>query len=368
MKAPFKARHSTRVAGLAALAALIAGGGAASGVVLTGNSTKAPATPVAVSQKKPIGPHVTLKFETYNTTNDPVTLWAESYAKQVAKDTGGAVQIQVYPNSELVSQSGASTALESDSVQMGFDGLNSIAPTSPAVTGVDLELDPYATVNYAATKAAMQSFRVRGTLNSALNKVNLQLIGSCIQGQNAIVSTKPQENLAQMKGVATRVANTISGAGVAAYGGTPVVIPIGSTYQGFLLHTVDAALSNVNNDYGYSWYQVAKYVNQVGYEWVDVNMFINTHALSSMSKAEQKVVVDDATSSAPSCDAAEQRYDLTVLHAMQDAGVRNTGFSSKAAAKAFENSFNAVKHQESTASHVAKALATEFAQLNKQYS
>ena len=345
----------------------IANGAVLGGTVLAAALLAPGASGSTVPQKKPIGPSVTLKFESYNASTDPLTLWATAYAKQVAKDSGGAVQIQIYPNSELVSQAGVATALETDSIPMGLSALNSIAPGAPSLTGLDLEDDPYETGGYAATRAVMQSLKVRGIVNAAMKGVNLEMIGSCVQGQNAIVSTIPQENLTEMKGVKTRVANTTSGASVSAYGADPVVIPIGSTYQAFLLHTADAALSNVPNDYGYDWYQVAKYINQVAFQWVDVNMFINTTALAQMNKAEQKIVVDDATNSAASCDSAEQKYDNTVLHAMEGAGATNTGFSSKAAQKAFDASFTTLAQQEDNASPLAQTLSKAFKQIVKQY-
>ena len=344
------------------------GTGALAGAVLAACAAAAPiASAHTIAQKKPIGPSVSLKFETYNTTTDPVTLWANDYARKVARDSGGAVQITVYPNSELVSQAGAAQALETGAIPIGFTGLPSVAPTSAAENGVDLPADPYESVGYAATKAAMQSLKVRGLLNAALKNVNLELIGNCIQGQNAIISNIPQENLAEMAGVKTRAASTNSAADISAYGGNPVVVPIASTYQAFLLHTVSAAVSNYANDYGYSWYQVAKYINPIAIEYTEVSMFINTQALSSMNKAEQKVVVSDALATAPSCDAAEQKYNLTVLHAMEQQGTVVTGFDSKADAAAFKARFAQRIQQSNSSSPLAETLSKVFAQLNKQY-
>ena len=327
----------------------------------------APAAGARVAPQKAFGPSVSLNFETYDTTTDPTTLWAERYAAEVHKDTKGAVTINVYANGELVSQSGAPTALETDSIPMGFAGLNAIAPTSPYTVGVDLPLDLYVTPSYGSALAAAQSIKARGIINGGLSHVNLEDIGTCIQGPSALVSKTPIQNLSEAAGHKMRVATALSGQVVTDMGSTPTIVSIGSTYQALLVNTVDSVSSSAPNDYGYSWYQVAPYLDVLPFNWVPVNMFINTTALSTMNKAEQKVVVSDATSSAPTCDKAEVKYNQTIEHAMEQSGAHVVGFDNAADAKAFENACAQTTVQDETQSPIAAALTKVYKVLNKQY-
>ena len=318
----------------------------------------------AVAQKKPIGPSVTFNFEDYNASSDPATIWAQQYAAQVQRDTGGAVKINVYPNSELVSQAGAPNALETNSIQMGFAGLAALAPTSPYLPGIDLPVDPFMTPTYGAAKAVAQSAKVRNLINTVLPKVGLRLVASCVQAPNAVASTVPLTSISDFQGLKIRVANTGAGATQSALGALPTVLSIGSVYQAFLLKTFTAAVSSVPNSFLYSWYQVAKYMDMIPFSWVELQMFVNSTAYAQLNAAEKQVLIGDALRSAESCDKAEQKANLTDAHAMEQSGTQLVYPKSLAPFIAAERSLTA---QEQTESPLAVQLTKLFNQFNREY-
>ena len=319
----------------------------------------------ATSHIKPIGPSVVLKFEDDDATTDPATIWANNLASEMAKQSGGAVQIQVYPNSELVSQAGAGTAVETNSIQMGYINLSTLAASAPQLTGIDLEDDPFFEPTLKQADAVMQSVQMKNLINSATSSVNLRLIGGCVQSPAYIISTVPYATISSFSGVKMRVANTANAAMVAPWGAFPTVISLGSVYQAFLLHTFTAALSSSANDFENSWYQVAKYVDEIPTEWSSQVLFINNTAFSSMNAAERKLLLADSVKSGAACDTSEKKFQLTIVHALQTNG---TTFVVPKSTKPFIASEASVRAAEIAASPLAEKVNKLIVAIDKANS
>lgn len=249
------------------------------------------------------GKGASLKLEDYLSSQEPWTGWAQNLVTKVSTDTGGAVQIKVFPDGQLVSQSGALQAIRSRSVDLGVVPDIAGGELAPGFSVAD---GPFFTSTWDQSAAITKSDQVRDYQNTLLKPFKLRLLASCTEGFNYLLTQQPIHSMADLKGLKIRVPDQQSADEVSAIGATPVTIAIGDVYEALQLHTVVGAYSALTNFYSQHWYEAAKNVDLIPLSMSYVDLVMNLDAWNGLSAKQQQKVSADAAGAVQACSTAEQ--------------------------------------------------------------
>jgi TRAP-type C4-dicarboxylate transport system substrate-binding protein len=299
-------------------------------------------------------PHVTLRIGDYLAGSDPWTTWAQHLATKVAADTSGAVQMKVYPDAQLVSQSGYLQAIRSGSVDLTVAGDSELATVNDDATGLAVSDVPFRDGNWQQANAITLSKQVRDVQNQALSGAGVRILSTCTEGFSALVTRTPVSSLSQLKGLKIRVAAPADAEIMKALGANPVQIAIGDTYEALQLNTAAGAFSTVANIYGQQWYKVARNVDLLPIRMANESLVINSASFNRLSQHEQQVLATDAAAATQQCDDAVQAAATTDENAMKTAGAN---LVQPAGLQPFDQATSSLRDQADAASPLARKLS-----------
>jgi TRAP-type C4-dicarboxylate transport system substrate-binding protein len=265
-------------------------------------------------------PQVTLRLGDYLAGSDPWTKWAQDLAAKVSADTSGAVQIKVYPDAQLVSQSGYLQAIRSGSVDLSVAGDSELATVNSDAAGLAVSDVPFRDANWQQADAITLSSEVRDAQNQALGSAGVKILSTCTEGFSALVTSSPVSTIDQLKGAKIRVAAPADADILKALGANPVQIAIGDTYEALQLHTAAGAFSTTANIFGQQWYKVTKNVDLLPIRMANESLVVNSKSMARLSAHEQQVLTKDAADATQSCDDAVQAAATADQNQMRTAG------------------------------------------------
>lgn len=182
-----------------------------------------------------------LRFSGQSPPNHVATKTMEAMAKEIGEQTKGRVEVKVYPASQLGNYSLVMEEMIRGTIDM-------------AMMSVATEFEPRLELVYIngyvsgydeAKKVFDPDAWLPKKLNSLLDPLGVNLIGSYIEGMIGIASTKPLVeplNPNVDKGVLTRVPNMdVYSLGAKAMGFRPITIPYPDVYQSMQTGVCDAA-------------------------------------------------------------------------------------------------------------------------------
>lgn len=338
-------RRVAKIAVTIPVAAAFALGVSACTTASAGNSAGGSSSASAVS-----GPSVTLTFEDYESTTNPITTSMDAFAKQVGQDTGGKVTIKVYPNAQLISETNAGSALTSDSVNMGFAGDDDFAELMP---GVDVASAPGFITSWAEADKVSASAPVNAYLSKEFTTHRLHFLGLIPDGFSYVISKSPIADPAEMKGVKVRVPGTATAPDISALAGSPVTMALGDVFEGLEVNTISGALTTAPSFASEHLDQVAKYVDLIPINMAWYQLAMSAASWSQLSASEQAVVTKDAQSAVVAAGKLQQSDETTALSDLKSTGatiVEPTSVS------AFTTLLNPLRSGDLDANATSKAL------------
>jgi TRAP-type C4-dicarboxylate transport system substrate-binding protein len=243
-------------------------------------------------------PKVTLQLEAFEPSTYPMVVWAQEITKKIASETGGAVQIKIYPNSELVSQTNAQSSLQSGAVDMGM-ALD--ANLSTLIPGWAVSGSPFFSPSYSGMEAIYSNKAVYAYENQLLEPKNLHILMSCPGGPDLIETRSPVSTLSQLKGVKVRVNDEQQAQQMTALGAVPEIVALGDTYTALQTNSLGGMNSGLTTYFSGDYYQIIKYVNQIPVAQGVLDYLINTSVWNKLSSSEQTIVGNAFENNALSC-------------------------------------------------------------------
>lgn len=131
----------------------------------------------------------------------PTYSFAEQFAANLSKATGGRLTVQVYPSSELGAASAEITGVQAGTIAfLATPDLDSVVPQ------VDLAILPYLFSSMNQAQTILNSSQMHSVLWSQFTKYNLDVIGTWPIGPLGIMTKVPNANtLASLNGQKIRV-------------------------------------------------------------------------------------------------------------------------------------------------------------------
>ena len=262
---------------------------------------------------------IKLKYGTAFPADHPGTLRIKEAAEAINKDTGGKVDLQVYPTSQLGSEPDMISQTRAGSIDiMSTAGTNlqTLVPTA-GINGV-----AFAFKDYAAVWAAMDG-DLGAYVRSAMAKVNLYAYDKVLDNgyRNITSATKPINTPADLKGFKIRVPGIPLWISMfQALGASPTAIPFGELYSSLQTKVVDGQENPLALIQSAKLYEVQKFCSLTAHTWDGHFIFGNAKKLQALPKEVQEALAKHLNAA-----ALKQREDIAKLNADAQAQLTKLG-------------------------------------------
>ena len=259
---------------------------------------------------------IKLKYGTAFPADHPGTLRIKEAAEAIRKDTGGKVDLQVYPTSQLGSEPDMISQTRAGAIDfMSTAGTNlqTLVPTA-GINGVAFAFKDYATV-WSAMDGELGNH-----VRTALAKVNLYAFDKVLDNgyRNITTSNKAIVTPADLKGFKIRVPGIPLWISMfKALGASPTAIPFGELYSSLQTKVVDGQENPLALIQSAKLYEVQKFCSLTGHTWDGHFIFGNAKKMQALPKEVQEALVKHLNAA-----ALKQREDIARLN--QDAQAQLT--------------------------------------------
>lgn len=264
---------------------------------------------------------IKLKYGTAFPADHPGTLRIKEAAEAIAKDTGGKVDFQVYPTSQLGSEPDMISQTRAGAIDfMSTAGTNlqTLVPTA-GINGVAFAFKDYATV-WAAMDGELGEH-----VRNALGKVGLRVMDKCLDNgyRNITSAGKAIATPDDLKGFKIRVPGIPLWISMfKALGASPTAIPFGELYSALQTKVVDGQENPLALIRSAKLYEVQKYCSLTGHTWDGHFIFGNAKKFDALPKEVQESINKHLTAA-----ALKEREDIAKLNAESQAELTKLGIT-----------------------------------------
>lgn len=254
---------------------------------------------------------IKLKYGTAFPADHPGTLRIKEAAEAIKKDTGGKVDLQVYPTSQLGSEPDMISQTRAGAIDfMSTAGTNlqTLVPTA-GINGVAFAFKDYATV-WSAMDGDLGAY-----VRTALAKVNLYAFDKVLDNgyRNITTSSKAINTPADLAGFKIRVPGIPMWISMFKdLGASPTAIPFGELYSSLQTKVVDGQENPLALIQSAKLYEVQKFCSLTGHTWDGHFIFGNAKKMQALPKEVQESLIKHLNAA-----ALKEREDIARLN--QDA-------------------------------------------------
>jgi tripartite ATP-independent transporter DctP family solute receptor len=233
----------------------------------------------------------TLRFGHILSATDPMQKAAERLGEVVAKETGGALEIRVYPNSQLGGERQIMEGLMLGTIDMGNVSVNVMQSFEP-VSGITAL--PYLIRDFDHVFKVEDSTIGKDIDSRILAKTGVRVIGHTSTGFRVIATpVKPIQSLADFKGLKIRVPESpIMISTFKALGANPTPIPWGELYTSLQTKVVDAVESPPATLGDANIYEIAKAVSLTNHVYSGQFVLISEKVFQHLSEKQRQAILD----------------------------------------------------------------------------
>lgn len=240
----------------------------------------------------------TIQLATIRQSDDPTTQGAERFAEIVSEETGGAVTVDVFPDSQLGDFPDIFSGLQIGDVDMFYEGI-SIYPTVDGAEAFLVTSIPFLWDNYEQMLEVMESDRYQELYEQAAEDTGVRVIATRGDKEpRALSANRPIETADDMQGLSIRIAEApIPQAFANALGAQPEVIPFSDLYLSLQQGVVDAQENGAISMVTQSFYEVQDYFMPTDYIR-DIDTFYISDEVWDELEPELQQVMEEAAEEA----------------------------------------------------------------------
>lgn len=253
---------------------------------------------------------VTLRLAHSLPPGSPVDQATERLAEQASKKSGGTLEVQIFPASQLGNEQQSLEGLSSGSLDMG-------AIVGNAYGGVVSEANvlalPYVFKDYEHMKAAMGGDPGQQIVELVEERAGVRILDPAwYYGTRQLTANKPIETAEDLKGVKLRIPPVpVIDKAWAQMGATPSTVDFTELYTALQTGVVDAEENPVTTIAESNFNEVQDYLVMSGHTVANLMVAINPELHDSLCE-EQRAALDSAT------QEAGDFIDETVLKAEEE--------------------------------------------------
>ena len=233
-------------------------------------------------------------IQTSGAAGDDVTRFLNQYAKWVAEDTNGRIQISIMPADSVVKYTETLDAVGANIIQGDVTDPSYFAGKDPAFSLIGNMVgawsDPSQLFDMMENGGGFEIF------DKLLNQYNIKLLAVACTGVEAFVSKKPIRSVEDFKGVKLRAPQGMVNNVFTAIGATPVNLPGSEVYTSLEKGVIDASDYTVfatNQAQGMN--DIARFPIYPGFHSMPtMQMTLNLDVWNSLPDDLKKIVQKDA--------------------------------------------------------------------------
>lgn len=231
---------------------------------------------------------VVIKIAHVEAETDTLQTCGLMFKEYAEKESGGTIEVQLYPNSELGADRQATEAVALGTVQMALPGTATMTLYSPEFGICDM---PFIFSDLDSAFQALDN-ELGEALNKNLEGTGLMNLGYYIIGERHVSNNiRPINEPADLKGIDIRVMESPVYIGLfRILGANPTPINFGELYTALQQGTVDAQDNPASVTYTSKFYEVQKYYSLTGHTLSFGVVVINENFFNSLSEKQQNIV------------------------------------------------------------------------------
>ncbi|ADG93908.1 TRAP dicarboxylate transporter, DctP subunit [Arcobacter nitrofigilis DSM 7299] len=259
------------------------------GILFTGKKFVMGAVVSALLATSGIAADYTLKFSHVVSPNTPKGKAADFFAKRLEELSGGKIDVQVYPSSQLYNDSAVLKALRLDSVQMAAPSFSKFGKIVPQLALFNL---PFLFKDIDQLHR-VQDGPVGEKLKSLVTAKGFVALNFWDNGFKQLSSSKePLLMPKDAEGQKFRIMSSkVLEAQFKAVGANPQMMPFSEVYSGLQQGVIDAAENPFSNIYTKKFYEVQKYLTVSNHGYLGYLVVMSKKFWNSLPKDLQKDVV-----------------------------------------------------------------------------
>jgi len=231
----------------------------------------------------------TLKFSHVVSANTPKGKAAEFFEKRLEELSGGKIDVQVYPSSQLYKDNAVLKALRLNSVQMAAPSFSKFGKIVPQLALFDLPFI-FKDIDHLHR---VQDSEVGTKLKSMVTAKGIVALNFWDNGFKQLSSNKkPLLNPEDAKGQKFRIMSSkVLEAQFHAVGANPQMMPFSEVYSGLQQGVIDAAENPISNIYTKKFHEVQKYLSISDHGYLGYLVVMSKKFWKSLPEDLQKNVV-----------------------------------------------------------------------------
>ncbi len=211
-------------------------------------------------------------------------------AKIIAEKTGGMINVQVYPSSQLGTEEQATEAVIFGSIEMAQSGAGQIGNLFKPIYVCEM---PYTFRDNDHVLLFAKSDIAKRMFGDLEKEFGIKVVGTSSYGVRQLTSNKPITTPADLKGFKLRVPEQMITMEYArAMGADPTPIAFAEAYMALQQNVVDGLENPMSGIQSMKFYEVQKYINLTSHV-TNANFFLmNGKLFNSLDAQNQKIILD----------------------------------------------------------------------------
>ncbi|WP_077601721.1 TRAP transporter substrate-binding protein [Oceanobacillus sojae] len=238
------------------------------------------------------------------------------FKELVEERSGGHMEVLVYPNNQLGSESEMVESVSLNDLQMV--AASAYSQYNPQISVLEL---PYLFETHQQAWDAMDG-EVGRLAAEPLLEDNLRIIAYFENGFRHITANKPIKEPADLRGVKIRTPEfPISLRTFTAFGGNPTPMSFGEVYMGLQQGTIDAQENPVANTYANKLNEVQDYLILTGHQYSPLPVAIGEEFWQSLTPEEQQIIEESASETAQFHRDLLQENEAKMIEDLKEQGM-----------------------------------------------
>lgn len=285
-----------------------------------GSSASSAAPAASAAGTAPAGEEVyTLKVSHTQNADTPVVQGMYEFERIVEEESGGRLQIEIYPSGSLGDTQELVTQCLSGS-NIGF--MTDAGRFTDFVPEIGILNAPYVLDNYDEGLKAVESDYFKDLMKQLEDEGYKCLSFNYYEGARHILTNKPVNSLADLAGVKLRTGSTKEWVGtLEAFGAVPTSLAQSEVYNGIQNKVVDGADQQIITVHSMQLYEVAPYYALTGQYHLMLGMCVNTNWFYSLPEDLQQILLDASAAGGEYSSKITNEVTATQLEEMSEKGL-----------------------------------------------
>lgn len=238
---------------------------------------------------------VTIKVANFFADDHPQNVSLREVFKPIVEEkTGGAVKVEIYPNSQIGNEEAFTEGVRNGTIEMALFG-TILSSSAPKIGVLDL---PFLFRDYDHAKAVLDS-EIGDEIGEEFRNLGIEPLVFSANGFRVVSSSKPIYSLEDFKGLRLRMPNApVYIETGKALGASVHPLSMSEVFTALESGVVDAQENPYSTLKASGWYEVQDYVLESRHLFSTILMGVNQNFWNSLSKETQDVIMEAARETA----------------------------------------------------------------------